>query len=617
MRRMMLVVACACAGWMAEVRAAVASATSATVGPVEVECADAKGWTFSLETAPAADGEVLTLRAESPKEMQPPEFNVKFAFSGADVRYVWTSDFMRRSFTLWPSLWNEGKRYESQLASELPLLAALDADDRAKFTMACSEAFDCVVMAMTANERTCAIECGMRFFTKTVVPMKSYSVKIRLDRRTRYWGDAVRDAAAWIGAAAGFGTADVPEAAYDPLYSTWYAYLQDVHAAPLEREAELAASLGMKTMILDDGWQKEKSVSFYSAVGDWMPVKTRFPDMKAHVAAVHRAGLKYMLWLSVPYVGDETEAWKLFKDKMLYTHGEKSPGRIGVLDPRFPEVRAYLVKTYERVVGEWGFDGVKLDFIDSFVLKGADPAAKDGYAGRDCKSVPAAVDRLLKDVSAALRKINPDVLIEFRQHYHGPAIRQYGNMIRAADCAADLGFNRRRICDLRLTCGKTAVHSDMLVWSPDETPEGAAAPILSALFSTIQYSMVLQTIPEPHREVIRHWLAFSQKHRATLLKGVLRPHHPEAGYPLVEAESAAERIVAVYNAATVAATGALTKPVYVINATGADSLAVDAGDAATAELFDTVGRKTGSAAVAAGLQRLAVPKSGYAKLTVK
>ncbi len=106
----MLVVACACAGWMAEGRAAVASATSATVGPVEVECADAKGWTFSLETAPSADGEVLTLRAESPKEMQPPEFNVKFAFSGADVRYVWTSDFMRRSFTLWPSRWNEGKR---------------------------------------------------------------------------------------------------------------------------------------------------------------------------------------------------------------------------------------------------------------------------------------------------------------------------------------------------------------------------------------------------------------------------------------------------------------------------------------------------------------------------
>ena len=61
--------------------------------------------------------------------------------------------------------------------------------------------------------------------------------------------------------------------------------------------------------------------------------------------------------------------------------------------------------------------------------------------------------------------------------------------------------NRKRICDLRLTSGEMAVHSDMLVWSKDETPEGATLPILDALYSTIQYSMVLATIAPAHREV--------------------------------------------------------------------------------------------------------------------
>ena len=148
-----------------------------------------------------------------------------------------------------------------------------------------------------------------------------------------------------------------------------------------------------------------------------------------------------------------------------------------------------------------------MDFIDQFKLVGEYPALKEDYAGRDCRSVPEAVNRLMKDVVVRLRKINPDVLIEFRQGYMGPAIRQYGNMMRCADCPADPTANRRRICDLRLTSGSIAVHSDMLVWSRDETPEGAALPILNALFSTIQYSMVLAKVPSAHREVIRRWLA--------------------------------------------------------------------------------------------------------------
>ena len=593
----------------------VARAVSSQVGDVEVVCADAKGWSFSAACAVDAGADILTVHCSAAAEMQPPEFEVMFSFPGADVHHVWTTDFTKHSFTLWPSLWGMGKGYQSQLASEAPILAALNADDRAKFTMAASEAFDKVVMAMTVNERTCRIECGMKFFTQPVLPVRNYLVRIRLDRRERFWGDAVREAADWVGQAAGFKAAHVPEAAYDPLYSTWYAYLQDVHAGPLEKEAELAASLGMKTMILDDGWQKEKSVTFYSAVGDWMPVASRFPDMKAHVAAVHKAGLKYMLWLSVPYMGDETKAWAKFKDKLLTHHGDRSPGDVGVLDPRFPEVREYLIRTYERAVGEWGFDGLKLDFIDSFTLPEKDPAVAENYAGRDFRSLPLAVDRLMKDIVARLRKINPEVLIEFRQHYMGPAIRQYGNMIRAADCPADMAFNRRRICDLRLTSGSTAVHSDMLVWSPDETPEGAARPILSALFSTIQYSMVLQTIPERQREVIRHWLDFSQKHRATLLKGAFRPHHPEAGYPVVEGEISAERIIAVYSGAAYAATGRLNKPVTAINATGAEGLVLDVAGSATAAYFDTFGKMTGEGSVHAGVQRLPVPPSGYVRLT--
>ena len=90
-------------------------------------------------------------------------------------------------------------------------------------------------------------------------------------------------------------------------------------------------------------------------------------------------------------------------------------------------------------------------------------------AGRDIKSLPLAVNRLLSDVMERLKAIKPEILIEFRQSYIGPAIRKYGNIFRAADCPADILTNRVRTVDLRLFSGNTAVHSDMLEWNMNET----------------------------------------------------------------------------------------------------------------------------------------------------
>ncbi|MFS6558390.1 hypothetical protein VPJ68_23540, partial [Parabacteroides distasonis] len=96
-------------------------------------------------------------------------------------------------------------------------------------------------------------------------------------------------------------------------------------------------------------------------------------------------------------------------------------GNTDVLDPRFPEVREFLCGLYENALRDWKLDGLKLDFIDRFKFTGEDPAVAQNYAGRDIKSLPAAVDTLMNGISRRLRAINPDVLIEFRQEYIGPA----------------------------------------------------------------------------------------------------------------------------------------------------------------------------------------------------
>ena len=587
----------------------IATVATKNAGTAEVTCNDPGGWNFAVSASEDAGRDVVTVRMSSTTNAQPPQFGVFFRVPGAGVQNVWTSDFEGDGCHVWPQLWWGWKaKYKSQLARDAPIAVGFNSCERAPVALACSEAFNALEFGLYADDRTCEMVGRCEFFTAPVAPLREYEVSVMLDRRGGDFADTVRQCTEWIANKNGFRTAYAPESAFDPLYSTWYAYLQDVHAGELEEEARLAAALGMKTMILDDGWQKVDSRTFYSATGDWMPVASRFPDMKAHVAKVHKAGLKYMLWLSVPFMGNEAKNYPRFK-KMLLKDGDT-----GILDPRFPEVREYLISTYERVVGEWGLDGVKLDFIDSFQLPDKDPAIADGYAGRDYRSLPDAVDRLMKDVLTRLKKINPDVLVEFRQHYMGPAILQYGNMMRCADCPADPTANRKRICDLRLTSEGIAVHSDMLVWSKDETPEGAALPILNALFSTIQYSMVLAKVSPEHRKVIASWIRFSQEHRKALLRGAFRPHHAENGYAWIEGESEGERIVAVYANDVCARTGVADRSVFIVNATGGRGALVEFAADARVEFFDVFGKPTGVTSVAKGVSRLDIPASGFAKI---
>ena len=582
-----------------------------------VTCDDWRGWTHSIQTMKDGGRETVTICMTSPTNAMPPQFGVQLRVPGAGVQNVWTADYLKSDGQhLWPQLWWEDRStYESQLAVNSPIAVGYDSNGASPVALACSEASDRLLFGLYADDRTCEMVGRCEFFTQPGAAIREYAATILLDRRGRSFCDTVRDCSIWVAEQNGFVPADVPGAAYEPLYSTWYAYLQDVSSGELEKEARLATALGMRTMILDAGWHTEKSASLFSATGDWMPDASRFPDFKAHVDAVHKAGLKYMLWLSVPYVGDESKAWERFKGKLLYAHGKKSPGRVGVLDPRFSDVREYLISTYERVVGEWGFDGVKLDFIDQFKLVGKDPALEDGYAGRDYRSVPEAVNRLMKDVLARLKRINPDVLVEFRQAYMGPAILQYGNMMRAADCPSDPCANRKRICDLRLTSGRTAVHSDMLVWSRDETPENASRAILSAIFGVVQYSMVIQRLPESHRRMVRHWIDFSRMHCDALLKGGFLPHHPEMQYPLIESWNDKERIVAVYSDGIVLPVDVREKTVFVLNASQVPSLVIDVeGEPSEAEAFDTFGAAAGRIELKNGLNRASVPVGGYLKM---
>lgn len=561
----------------------------------------------SVDVAEADGVELATLRLTGP-EATPPRLALEWREPLVDAVCIWTSAAGRDKGL--PPDWKP-LRLTATATSQAPLFCVVSGAGQNRLTAACSDALHPVELEAGVVEETGELACRAAFFADPPAPARRHELTLRVDRRAVPYEQALADAAAWWAAAPGCAPSPVPDCARAPMLSTWYSFHQVLVPDEVEDECRRARALGCEAVIIDDGWQTLDAARGYAFTGDWEP--ERIPDMAGHVRRIHDAGLKVILWYSVPFVGMKSRAWQRFASKMLYVMEDRGAG---VLDPRYPDVREFLLDTWERAVSAWDLDGLKLDFVDRFATM---PETPRGLAdGRDHASVMDAVDRLLGDAMDRLRRLRPDILVEFRQPYIGPRMRRYGNMFRANDCPADQVRNRVSIVDVRLLCGDTACHGDMLMWHPDEPPESAALQLLAVLFSVPQISVRLGRLPPAHHEMLRFWLGFWRGHQDILLTGALRAASPELNYPLVSAVHDGELIVATYADAVVALPAALPPRVAIVNATRGDrvTLALEQPAARRVLVRDCRGRvvSDGRRELSAGAHRLAVPPAGLIEL---
>ena len=269
------------------------------------------------------------------------------------------------------------------------------------------------------------------------------------------------------------------------------------------------------------------------------------------------------------------------------------------------EVREYLIGIYAKAVGEWGLDGLKLDFIDSFVLKGK---SLEYDERRDYQSLEDAIDVLMTDVTNTLRAINPEVLIEFRQSYVGPAIRKYGNMLRVADCPNDAICNRQDIVTLRLTSGNTAVHSDMLMWNKDDTVESAALQFVSVIYSVPQISVKLAGLRDDHKKMLEFYLSFWRENRDTLMNGKILAANPESAHSLVCAEKDGKAIFTAYTDTLIDCRA--YSEIVALNSTRYSSLIIKGAADKSYRVLNCMGEVLEEGKIGAALCEINVPTAG-------
>jgi len=519
---------------------------------------DLKGFALALGARRLADGlDVVYLKLTSPERRTPPRFTLKWSLPSHDVIGQWTTS-RHLNKTIRPD-WSDGRLQASMFAREAPVSCLFSSDNRNVLTFAVSDALDTVLTGSGVREEDGLLYNEVVFFSERHESLTEFEAELRLDRRPVPYWKALGDVATWWASQPGYEPVPVPGDAREPVYSTWYNYHQSVDAAVLLKEMVLAKPMGFHSIIVDDGWQTRDSGRGYAFTGDWEP--ERIPDMKGFVDGCHRLGVKAILWYAVPFVGRNAKVAERFKEKSL-----RYDERLGayVLDPRYPEVREYLTGIYRKAIREWDLDGFKLDFIERFVAD--DRTVLEATGGRDFASVNEATDRMMTDVLAELKKVKPDVMVEFRQPYIGPLIRKYGNMLRASDCPNSYVANRVKTVDLRLLSGATAVHADMVMWHYGEPVEIAALQLLNVLFSVPQLSVRLQEIPKDHYTMVQFYTGYWAANREVLLGGELEPLFPAANYPVVTARRGGKQIVGLYGDMVVGLDGRASDAIDVVNA---------------------------------------------------
>jgi alpha-galactosidase len=312
--------------------------------------------------------------------------------------------------------------------------------------------------------------------------------------------------------------------------------------------------------------------------------------------------MKVMLWYSVPFMGKYTDKYNTFKD--MFLEGSGNDTDFFGLDPRYKEVREYLVDIYRKAVNEWKLDGLKLDFIDSFVLKGK---SLEYDEKRDYQSLEDAIHALMSEVKTALTQINPEILIEFRQSYVGPSIRKYGNMLRVGDCPCDILKNRIGIINLRMTSGKTAVHSDMIMWNSEDTAENAAMQFASILYGVPQVSVRVDKLSEEHYAMLKYYVSFWKEWKEVLLNGKLTAMNPECNYSLARSTLGEKSVVSAYTNPLVEIE---TEQTVAVNASMHKSLIIKGAAGKSYKTVDCMGNETESGIVLSALEELKVPTAG-------
>ena len=199
-----------------------------------------------------------------------------------------------------------------------------------------------------------------------------------------------------------------PESAFAPVWCAW-GYEREFTVEQVVATLPKVRDMGFEWAVLDDGWQNNE--------GDWYIDPRKFPrgddDMRAFVKAIRAQGLRPRLWIA-PLAADPgsdvlrnhadmllLDEWGAFQKVSWWNALTQCPAYQPTID--------YYVALTKKIVGDWGFEGLKLDGQH---LNSVAPCYNKAHKHSHPTESVEKLGDFWNAIHAAARQANPEAVVE-------------------------------------------------------------------------------------------------------------------------------------------------------------------------------------------------------------
>ncbi|WP_119084623.1 glycoside hydrolase family 36 protein [Altererythrobacter sp. B11] len=216
------------------------------------------------------------------------------------------------------------------------------------------------------------------------------------------------DAYRRIMAERGLAAPAIPETAYGPVWCAW-GYERKFTPDQVYGTLPKARDLGFEWAVIDDGWQR--------AEGDWRVETERFPrgdeDMRAFATRIKSYGMRPRLWLAPLAVDPGTPLLRDHPDMLLLDRNGAAQNvswwNAFTLCPAYEPTVDYFRKLVRQIIGDWGFEGLKLDGQH---LNGVAPCYNPAHNHARPEESYEKLQDFWKAIHDEVMAINPQAVVE-------------------------------------------------------------------------------------------------------------------------------------------------------------------------------------------------------------
>ncbi|MFT3761443.1 MAG: alpha-galactosidase [Pseudoxanthomonas sp.] len=206
----------------------------------------------------------------------------------------------------------------------------------------------------------------------------------------------------------GVAAPQAPASASAPVWCAW-GYEREFTVAQVLGTLPKVRELGFGWAVLDDGWQTNE--------GDWRLDPRKFPngdaDMRAFVQAIKAQGLRPRLWIA-PLAADPGSDVLHDHADMLLLDADGSFQKVSWWNaltqcPAYQPTVDYYVALTKKIIGDWGFEGLKLDGQHlNAVAPCHNPAHHHARPEESCEKLAD----FWNAIHRAAHEANPDAVVE-------------------------------------------------------------------------------------------------------------------------------------------------------------------------------------------------------------